>query len=179
MDYVFFTFFWNATSKKRKKSRFFGFSKKRKKRILELCLRSCYVKLWLIDWLIGWLHTFAVCSVVMRFTVAMISLRTGYLTASMFTRRRRLETIMISCMHTQRWKWVIFRDPWPMWPITQLTHDPHDLWPMAITLFHPAHGIGGSVTWWYWTTLSVLGANKIVDYDDGTNRVSEQFLNVN
>jgi len=42
--------------------------------------------------------------------------------------------------HNQRWKWVIFRDPWPMWQITQLTHDPHDPWPMAITTFHPTHG---------------------------------------
>jgi len=70
-----------------------------------------------------------------------------------------------------------------MWPITQLTHDPHDPWPMShdhdMTLFHHAHGIGGGVTWWYWTTFLVLGANKIVDYDDGTNSVSEQFLNVN
>ena len=32
----FFTSFLKAASKKRKKSRFFGFSKKRKKRILEL-----------------------------------------------------------------------------------------------------------------------------------------------
>jgi len=29
----------------------------------------------------------------------------------------------------QRWKWVIFRDPWPM----------------AITSFHPTHGTRGSV----------------------------------
>ena len=54
-----------------------------------------------------------------------------------------------------------------------MSHD-HDM-----TLFHHAHGIAGGVTWWYWTTFLVLGANKIVDYDDGTNSVSEQFLNVN
>jgi len=45
---------------------------------------------------------------------------------------------LFSCK--QRWTWVIFCDPWPMWPITQFTHDPHDPWPMAITLFHPARG---------------------------------------
>jgi len=40
----------------------------------------------------------------------------------------------------QRWKWVIFRDPWPMWPIAQLTHDPHDPWPMT-------HDIISSYAW--------------------------------
>jgi len=39
LDYVFYVFL-NATSKKRKKSRFFGFSKKSKKRILELWLQD-------------------------------------------------------------------------------------------------------------------------------------------
>ena len=63
----------------------------------------------------------------------------------------------------QRWKWIIFRDPWPMWPITQLTHDPHDPWPMAITSFHPTHGtkMGRGIV--VLATLSVLRANKIVD----------------
>ena len=37
MDYVFYVFFWNAASKKRKKSRFLDFQKNVKKRILELC----------------------------------------------------------------------------------------------------------------------------------------------
>jgi len=55
-----------------------------------------------------------------------------------------------------------------LWPMT------HDPWPLHY--FHPAHGIGGSVTWWYWTTLSVLRANKIVDYDYGTNWVRGSFL---
>ena len=47
----------------------------------------------------------------------------------------------------QRWKWVIFRDAWDIWRITQLTRDPHDPLPRAITLFHPTHGT--MVAWWY------------------------------
>jgi len=44
--------------------------------------------------------------------------------------------------YNQGWKWVVLRDPWPMWPVTQLTHDPYDPWPMAITSLHsfPTHG---------------------------------------
>jgi len=57
----------------------------------------------------------------------------------------------------QRWKWVIFCDPWPMWPIAHFTHDPHDPWPMVITLFHPTHWTGKGVAWWYCTTLIILG----------------------
>ena len=30
---------------------------------------------------------------------------------------------------TQSWQWVTFYDPWPMWPISQLTRDPRDPWP--------------------------------------------------
>jgi len=35
----------------------------------------------------------------------------------------------------QKWKWVIFRDPWPMWPITQLTNYLHDPWPWTLHHF--------------------------------------------
>ena len=28
----------------------------------------------------------------------------------------------------QSWQWVTFCDPWLTWPITHLTHDPHDPW---------------------------------------------------
>jgi len=59
----------------------------------------------------------------------------------------------------QRWKWIIFRDPWPMWPITQLTHDPHDPWPTTHH-FILRLGLGGGVTWRYWTTLSVFRAKN-------------------
>jgi len=31
------------------------------------------------------------------------------------------------CNHSaQSWQWVTFHDPWPTWPIIQLTRDPHD-----------------------------------------------------
>ena len=57
------------------------------------------------------------------------------------------EAFLCFCPVCQRWKWVIFRDPWPM----------------AFTLgyFNLLMGLGGNVAWWYWTTLSVLGANKM------------------
>ena len=29
----------------------------------------------------------------------------------------------------QRWQWVTLFDPWPTWPISQLTRDPPDPWP--------------------------------------------------
>ena len=29
----------------------------------------------------------------------------------------------------QRWQWVTLFDPWPTWPISQLTRDPRDPWP--------------------------------------------------
>jgi len=29
----------------------------------------------------------------------------------------------------QRWQWVIFYDPWPTWPISQLTRGPREPWP--------------------------------------------------
>jgi len=47
---------------------------------------------------------------------------------------------------TQRWKWVIFLDPWPTWP-------------MAITSFHPTHGNRRGVTWWH-DNLWVLRAKN-------------------
>ena len=28
----------------------------------------------------------------------------------------------------QSWQWVIFYDPWPTWPMSQLTRDPRDPW---------------------------------------------------
>jgi len=31
----------------------------------------------------------------------------------------------------QSWRWVIFCDRWPTWPILQLPRDPHDPWPMT------------------------------------------------
>ena len=31
----------------------------------------------------------------------------------------------------QSWRWVTFYDPWPTWPINQLTRDPRDSWPMT------------------------------------------------
>ena len=54
-------------------------------------------------------------------------------------------------------KGSFFRDPWPMWPITQLTQDP--LWPMTHH-FILRMGLARGVAWWYWTTLSVLRAKK-------------------
>ena len=63
----------------------------------------------------------------------------------------------------QRWKWVIFRDPWPIcdpshsWPMTHMTHDPRS---MVITPFHPMHGTRRGMAWWRWTTLSVLRTKK-------------------
>jgi len=39
-----------------------------------------------------------------------------------------------------------------------VTHDP---WPLHYFIL--LMGLGGGVAWWYWTTLSVLKANKIVD----------------
>jgi len=31
----------------------------------------------------------------------------------------------------QRWQWVTLFDPWPTWPISQLTRDPRDPWPAS------------------------------------------------
>ena len=57
------------------------------------------------------------------------------------------------------WQWVTFCDPWPMWPISQLTLDPHDPWPMtqsqtwheSITTTHEL--------WWvhdYWICSNII-----------------------
>jgi len=51
------------------------------------------------------------------------------------------------------------------WPMTHDTVDQWPTWPMTITSVHPIlMELGRGVTWWYWTTLSVLRA-KIVDYN--------------
>jgi len=68
----------------------------------------------------------------------------------------------------QRWRWVIFRDPWPLHHFIGL-----------------GMGLGGGVAWWYWTTLSILRAKNcrlklnLQLHDNKTNSVSEQCLNVN
>jgi len=50
---------------------------------------------------------------------------------------------VIAIMTQQRWKWVIIRDPWPMWPIIQLTHDPHD----PLTHFHICDTVDNGRSW--------------------------------
>jgi len=40
-------------------------------------------------------------------------------------------------------------------------------------------GVGGGVTWWYWTTLSVFRVKKPPGIIIGLTDVSERFLNVN
>jgi len=34
----------------------------------------------------------------------------------------------VRCSGNQRWQWVTLFDPWPTWPISQLTCDPRDPW---------------------------------------------------
>ena len=34
---------------------------------------------------------------------------------------------------TQRWQWVTLFDPWPTWPLSQLTRDPLTRWPTVIS----------------------------------------------
>jgi len=76
-----------------------------------------------------------------------------------------------SWLRSQRWKWVIFRDPWPMahhtvdpWPTWPMTHD---LWPLHHFILRketrtptPPPSLGRGVALWYWTTLSVLRATN-------------------
>jgi len=35
--------------------------------------------------------------------------------------------VELQCAH-QSWQWDTFYDPWPSWPINQLTRDPRDPW---------------------------------------------------
>jgi len=66
-------------------------------------------------WVLSW--------IVWRYTVSLFRLDPHVMHTSV---RRTRGTRLARSAWLQRWKWVIFRDPWPMWPITQLTYDPHD-----------------------------------------------------
>jgi len=52
----------------------------------------------------------------------------------------------------QSWQWVTFCDPWPTWPISQLTRDPHDPWPSA----RPWHESIKTTYESWWSQVSVL-----------------------
>jgi len=43
----------------------------------------------------------------------------------------RISSCWYFCNFCQSWQWVTFCDPWPVWPISQLTRDLHDPWPMT------------------------------------------------
>jgi len=43
----------------------------------------------------------------------------------------RLDRLLCLMRPKQSWQWVTFYDPWPTWPICQLTSDPRDPWPMT------------------------------------------------
>ena len=43
----------------------------------------------------------------------------------------RLDRLLCLLRPKQSWQWVTFYDPWPTWPICQLTSDPRDPWPMT------------------------------------------------
>jgi len=41
-----------------------------------------------------------------------------------------MRRLVLQYVHTdQRWQWVTLFDPWPTWPISQLTRGPRDPWP--------------------------------------------------
>ena len=97
---------------------------------------------------------------------------------------QKLESLSYIKAAMQKWKWVIFCDPWPMWHITQLTRDPHDPWPMAIMVINHYHfilrmGLGWGVAWWYWTTLSILRTKNRrlnLSHDNRPNWVSSFLM---
>ena len=51
-----------------------------------------------------------------------------------------------------------------------MTHDP---WPLHHFILRM--GLGGSVTWWYWTTLSVLRSNKKARLTQGLRATAPSF----
>jgi len=65
----------------------------------------------------------------------------------------------------QSWQWVTFYDPWPTWPICQLTSDPRDPWPMThdyspvtVTVWRLRTLGKVSIRFWFHTVLCLRSA---------------------